>query len=48
MNEKFLQELFWNACPASTNDDGSVNLSIKTHCVDYEVQVKFDDANDKP
>lgn len=48
MNEKFFDQLLWNACVESTNSDGSMNFVINSHCVKYEVTVMFHPATDKP
>lgn len=48
MNDKFLQLLLRNACIDSTNSDGSVNLTVESHCTKYEVKVRFHDVTDKP
>jgi hypothetical protein len=48
MNEKFLKELFSNACPVSAPEWQKVFPSkrvfvIQSHCISYSVLVQYDD-----
>jgi hypothetical protein len=48
MNDKFLEALLRTACVERVEPDGSVIVTIKSHCVKYQVRVTYDDVTDKP